>query len=345
MSTRWHRSLLFCIPFLVTSCGDVNEPTIASPGISTTAITPTSISFSWNKAFDGRSDSSALVYKVYQSGPNPAYQSFDTIGEVEAGTLVRTLINADKITISSGIAAGNTYYFNVVVQDEKNNKALYDPLGEYFHSGLVYYYPFQGNRKDVVASNNMVAPATLALPALTLDRFGHPDSAYNFTPSPTPQCLESAINVGLNGNNDRSVSFWVQSANTQNSSARAAFAWGDDSGNGTSFGFFETGTSNPWVAWLSGTADVSTGENSTTSWEHWVIGTSGGAVYTYKNGVQINNGVATTVATLDSLLYVGCGKVAGVPGYPYKGKIDDVRIFNQLLNAGEVANLYAVTQP
>ena len=71
---------------------------------------------------------------MYQSGPNPAYQSFDTISEVEAGTLVGTLTNADNITISSGIAAGNSYYFNVVVVDEEDNKSLYDPLGEHFHA-------------------------------------------------------------------------------------------------------------------------------------------------------------------------------------------------------------------
>jgi len=332
-------------------CGDVNDPTIASPGISTTAITSTSISLSWNKASDGRSDTTALIYRVYLSGPNPAYQSFDTIGEVEAGTLVQTLIDASSITINSGLVAGNTYYINIVVEDEEQNKALYDPLGEYFDAAQVYYYPFQGNSNDVAAmANNLTVPtvpAGFSSPSLTLDRFGHPTSAYNFNPDASPQCLESTVNVGagFTGNANRSVSFWVQSANTPAGTTRAAFAWGDDSGNGTSFGAFEAGTTTPWVAWLSGTADVSTGENATTNWEHWVVSTTGGAVYTYKNGAEVNNGVATTVATLDSLLYVGCGKVAGVPDNPYKGKIDDVRVFNQLLSPTEVANLYAVTRP
>lgn len=346
MSTHYYRYLLCCIPLLVTGCGDVNDPTIALPGISTTAISPTSISLSWNKATDGRTESSALVYKVYQSGPNPAYQSFDTISEVEAGTLVGTLTNADNITISSGIAAGNSYYFNVVVVDEEDNKSLYDPLGEHFHASLAYYYPFQGNRNDVASTNHLVVVAGMSAPGQTLDRFGHPSSAYNFNPDGTSQCLESTSNVGAPiGGADRSVSFWVQSANLTSSTTRAAFAWGNDSGNGTSFGAFEAGTAAPWTVWLGGTEDLSTGSNATTNWEHWVVGIDGSTVYTYKNGAVINNGIAVTVATVDTLLYVGCGIVSGIPGYPYKGIIDDVRVYSQMLSVTDVANLYAVTRP
>lgn len=349
MGNRFRRSLFFCIPLLMMGCGDFNDPVIASPGISTTAITSTSVSLSWIKASDGRSDTTALVYKIYQSGPNPAYQSFDTIGEVEAGTLVQTLTDADSITISSGIVAGNTYYFNIVVLDEEENKALYDPLGEYFQSALVSYYPFNGNSSDVAAAANHLVVATgLALPVLTLDRFGHPGSAYNFNPT-TPQCLQSTSNVGITGNASRSVSFWVRSSNTPAGTVRAPFAWGNGSANGSNFGVFESGVGANWIVWLWGTANVSTGAAVTTDWEHWVIGYDSAAdrVYTYKNGVVVNNGTVPTVVanTVDTLLYVGCGLEAGVLSYPYQGYIDDVRIYNQLLGSTDVANLYALTRP
>src|SRR4030066_1917340 len=160
MGNRFQRSLFFCFPLLILVCGDLNDPTIALPGISPTAIPSTSVSISWNKATDGPSDTTALVYRIYQSGPNPAYQGFDTIAEVEAGTLVQTLTDADSITISSGIVAGNAYYFNIVVLDEEGNKALYDPLGEYFQSALVSYYPFNGNSNDVAAAANHLVVAT-----------------------------------------------------------------------------------------------------------------------------------------------------------------------------------------
>lgn len=349
---NFHRYLIFCIPLLVTGCGDVNEPTIPYPGIATTAMTSTSVSLSWTKATDTRSDPAALVYKVYLSGPNPAYQSFDTIAEVEAGTLVQTRRDANSITISSGIAAGNAYYINIVVQDEEENKALYDPLGEYFHANQISYYPFSGNTNDATATANHLVVATgLALPAVTLDRFGHTSSAYNFTPT-TPQCLQSTANVGitLTGNASRSVSFWVQSSNTPTGTVRVPFAWGNGSTDGSNFGFSEDGVGNYWTVWLWGSADVPTTMAVTTGWEHWVISydSTTDAVYTYKNGVVVTNGTVPSpvASTVDSLLYVGCGvDPTGTLAHPYKGNIDDVRVFNLRLSSTDVANLYAVTRP
>ncbi len=141
----------------------------------------------------------------------------------------------------------------------------------------------------------------------------------------------------------------MQSSNTPTGTARVAFAWGDGSGNGSNFGIYETGVGNNWIAWLWGTADVSTATAVTTSWEHWVIGYDSvtDTVYTYKNGAVVNNGTAPAVVanTVDSLLYIGCGMEASVLDHPYKGNIDDIRVFNQLLSSTEVANLYAVTRP
>ena len=368
MHKNFCRTLVCCAPLLVLGCGDVNDPTIPSPQISTTAISGTSVSLAWSQAADTRSDTSALVYKVYQSGANPAYKSFDTIGEVEAGTLVGTVTGAGSITISSGISAGSAYYFNIVVLDEKGNKALYDPHGEYFHTSQVSYYPFSGNTNNAAAALNPLVLAVdatlpgLALPVLTSDRFIHTGSAYNFTPT-SPQCLQSTALMGtlsLIGNASRSVSFWVQSSNTPAGTKRAPFAWGNEgtSGpitNGTSFGLFESGVvgNNLWNVWLSGTADFSTATAVTSSWEHWVVSYDSVAnlIYAYQNGVRVppgNNGTTPAVvpSTMDTRLYVGCGQNAsGVLSYPYQGNIDDVRIFNQLLGSADVTNLYNTTRP
>jgi hypothetical protein len=349
MRNRFHRNLLFCLPLLITGCGDIEDPSVPDPRIATTAITSTSVSLSWVKATDSQSDASALVYKVYLSGPNPAYQSFDAIDEVEAGTLVQTLTDAGSTTISSGISAGNAYYVNIVVEDEKTNKALYAPLGEYFHVSQISYYPFNGDGNNAAAAANpLVVAAGRALPTVTSDRFSYVGSAYNFSPS---QCLQSTATVGitLTGNASRSVSFWVQSSNTPTGTARAPFAWGTGIGNGSSFGFFENGLGNSWTVWLSGTANVLTSTTVTSNWEHWVIGYNSATnlVYTYKNGAVVNNGTAPAVIanTANTLLYIGCGQDAGVLSYPYQGNIDDVRVFNQLLGSTDVANLYAVTRP
>jgi hypothetical protein len=152
------------------------------------------------------------------------------------------------------------------------------------------------------------------------------------------------------------VSLWVQSSNTTTGTARAAFAWGDGSIDGSNFGFSEDGVGNDWTVWLWGSSDVSTATAVTTGWEHWVVGYDSvtDRVYTYKNGVSANTeDLPTPVAnTVDSLLYVGCGVdpadpvvLTGTLAHPYMGNIDDIRVFNQLLTGPEVANLYAVTRP
>lgn len=344
--------LLLGAPLLVTGCGDINDPVISNPVITTTAIAPTTLSISWAKASDSNTGASALVYKVYVSGPNPAYQSFDTLGEVETGTLVQTLTDAGSTTISTGITTGSAHYINVVVEDEDGNKTLYEPLGEFFHNNQVSYYPFGGNTNDVTATSNHLVVAVdpalpaLALPTVTSDRFLHAGSAYSFNPA-TPQCLQSTSDMVITGNADRTVSFWVQSSNTPSGTTRAAFAWGNESGNGTSFGFRESGLATNWTVWL-GTGSISTGTLATSSWEHWVVSSTGGSVSTYKNGTAVNSAAAATVNTATpSLLYVGCGRVgAGTSlGNLYQGNIDDVRIFNSFLNTTDVANLYRVTQP
>ena len=339
---------------MLAGCTDLNSPIISYFGIATTAISSNSISIAWNKASDGRTTSTALVYKVYISGPNPLYQSFNTIGQVEAGTLVATLTDAASATISTGIAAGNFYYINIVVQDEVGNKNVYDPLGEYFDAGQVAYYPFSGSAVDVVAANNLVVanltPATgttLTLPFATLDRFGHPASAYSFAPTATAsQCLQSTTNIGITGTAARTVSFWVQSANTTTpATQRVPFAWGDGSAAGSSFGVYETGIGNNWTAWLGGASVGDTGTAVTTSWEHWVIGYDGANVLTYKNGAAVTSS-ALAANTLDGLLYVGCAaNPAGTLVNPYLGKIDDLRIFNVAPTAINVANLYDKTRP
>lgn len=343
-------SLLCCAQLLASGCADLNSPVIDYPGISTTAITSTSVTISWNKATDGLTPQTALVYNVYVSDMDPLYQSFDTIAEVEAGTLVATLTDVAIATVS-GLTAGHTYYINVVVQDEEGNKAVYDPLGEYVHANQLAYYPFSGNGNDVAGANNFVVPLItgIAAPTLTLDRFAHVASAYNFAPTTTTShCLQSTANVGITGSAARTISFWVQSANTTTpSTQRVPFAWGDGSIAGSNFSVYENGIGSSWMVWLGGSTTVSTTPIVTTNWEHWVIGYDGTDIFAYQNGVAVAAPPTTFVAgTAASPLYVGCGaNPAGTLVNPYMGKIDDLRIFDVLLDGTAVTALYNATKP
>ncbi|ATW28166.1 beta strand repeat-containing protein [Candidatus Formimonas warabiya] len=102
--------------------GDITAPEVADSTIRTSGLSDTSVTLSWNKATDDVSAQSALQYMVYRSDSN----HIDTVVNIEAnGTAVGSYaadINTKQIT---GLTAGTTYYFNVVVKDEAGNKTAY----------------------------------------------------------------------------------------------------------------------------------------------------------------------------------------------------------------------------
>jgi hypothetical protein len=101
---------------------DTTAPTSGNSGTITTAsVTETGLTLNWTKATDAGTAQANLQYLAYYSNSS----SFDSILEVEAGTAVGTYtadINTKPVT---GLTAGTTYYFNVIVKDEAGNKAVY----------------------------------------------------------------------------------------------------------------------------------------------------------------------------------------------------------------------------
>jgi hypothetical protein len=81
-----------------------------------------------------------------------------------------------------------------------------------------------------------------------------------------------------------------------------------------------------WVSPISG------------SWWHYTVVRNGTAVTFYQNGVQV--GTTQTLASNDTLTTRGIG---GVGAVPFKGSLDDVRIYNRALSLSEVTQLYNYT--
>jgi len=101
---------------------DTTAPAVADGTITTSGLTDTQVTLSWNKATDDVSAKGALQYLVYRSdSPN-----IDTVANaVYYGTAVGNYaadISTKEIT---GLTAGATCYFNVVVKDEAGNKTAY----------------------------------------------------------------------------------------------------------------------------------------------------------------------------------------------------------------------------
>ncbi len=98
-------------------------PVPGNSGImSTSLVTETTLTLDWTAATDDNDPPSDLEYKVYRS-------LFNNISTVAAAKANGTAVNgytANIVTLGvTGLTAGTTYYFNVLVRDSGGNEAAY----------------------------------------------------------------------------------------------------------------------------------------------------------------------------------------------------------------------------
>ncbi len=98
------------------------DRSIKSDGtMSVSDIESTRLRLSWAAAHDSVNPN--LTYSVYRAvAPN-----FDTLPEVEAGTLLTSASNVTSLLVTD-LAEASTYYFNVVVEKENGFKLLYKKI-------------------------------------------------------------------------------------------------------------------------------------------------------------------------------------------------------------------------
>ncbi len=202
--------------------------------------------------------------------------------------------------------------------------------------GLVAYYAFDGNLRD---SNGTFAAGTVV--GSKIDEAGG-SLGYEAGLRGSAASFNGATGVrlpnGLISTNSYTVALWVKPAQLTAFTptffgARTPDAWVSllPMGHG-----FVNGATMLW----SGTAwyDAGTGMNVPAGqWSHLAFSVNNGAVYVYVNGVRRFSGagfpnVFTTVGGVFAL---------GVNWWdaPYKGAMDELRIYNRALNDAEVAGL------
>lgn len=213
-------------------------------------------------------------------------------------------------------------------------------------SGLVAFYPFSSNGND--ASGNGLH-GTVNGATLTADRFGVGSNAYGF------DGINDFIDAGnpsqLQIVNTITLSVWVKNSSftyglnmlskTQTTNPSGTQGHGyrlqlTQTGDGTQYygtyvyypGFGATGLN------FSGGAAFTANE-----WVNFTFTLDGSIAKWYKNGVEVfsvSNHQPLTAATLGNFV-IGAGST-GV--YNFNGQIDDVAVYNRVLSATEVLQLY-----
>jgi len=101
--------------------GDLEAPAIADSIITTSNITKNGVTLAWEEAEDNVSAGGNLLYRVYVSDDD----NLDTVDDIETNGTALTDFSAIDMYAVTGLSAGTTYYFNVIVKDEADNKAAY----------------------------------------------------------------------------------------------------------------------------------------------------------------------------------------------------------------------------
>ncbi len=222
------------------------------------------------------------------------------------------------------------------------NRALSDCEIQYLYhengwgfvsNGLVAYYPFNGNANDESGNghNGTISGATL-----TLDRFGNSNRSYHF--DGIDDDIQAAGTFG--GTAEMSVSAWCYVTGTTGT-FQPIFE--SPSSDASSLLHFQLNTFGNVAIYPDGGPAILLPIISPyplNVWRHLAITIKSGDIKIYENGVIISSSSATYSLLTTNYMKIGSGCLTPCSPRFFKGKIDDIRIYNRSLSSSEVTALY-----
>jgi hypothetical protein len=204
-------------------------------------------------------------------------------------------------------------------------------------NGLVGWWPFSGNANDQSgnANNGIVNGATL-----TTDRFGVVNSAYSFNDNYIVIPSSNSLNFTKG-----TISFWLNSNDTNlmvpikkndfNGASNEQFSFALNYPN--LFSLKYNSFCQPGIGWYSTGGRISSLTNG--NW-HMVSVSFSSDIRIYVDGFLITSisGPLTNADSCSSDIQIG-REWSSFPNY-FKGKLDDLGIWNRALTQQEITNLY-----
>jgi hypothetical protein len=274
----------------------------------------------------------------------------------------------NKVTVFNSSGCSNSDSTNVLIINgiqQKDtaicigsNLKLSFPFGTFPSNGLIAWYPFNGNMNDESGNGNNGSNNGVYL---STDRFGTVNSSYYFGQNNNGSSgititNNSILNFGIGLNKQFSISLWYYEDSLLNIALNGQFGLllkkGNLNGNssGQDYSIYREGSelgSGCGSSSLAGGDNCSWGGVNTTSVKNWHnytvvfnqnIGNAGGTKNVYIDGVSNSScNYYSKNATNNNPLYIGS---AG-----FKGKIDDISIWNRTLTQTEIQTLYNGRNP
>ncbi|MCH7722683.1 MAG: T9SS type A sorting domain-containing protein [Bacteroidetes bacterium] len=249
--------------------------------------------------------------------------------------------SGSTVTWTAPLDIGN-YYLNCKVQDiygglaEDSIEVSVRDTSIHQSGDLVAYYPFNGNANDESGYNNH---GTVNGAALVADRFGNPNSAYQF--DGINDYIKVPNSESLNFKNSITVSFWIKAGEFFE---REAYPLS----HGNWEYRWKVSITDKRIRWTiirpdSVIKDLDSETELTLNNLYNVTTVYNGSDYE----IYINGKLDALSSFSGSILQTNIDFMIGqvLPGdnrYNFKGVLDDIRIYNYALSIQEIINLYDI---
>lgn len=261
----------------------------------------------------------------------------------------RTVQYITILLILGALGAGYWYF------SARAGSKLSAPQTGTLTSGLVGYWTFDGgltSSSTATDSSSSGIGGTLTNGPQKVP--GKVGQAINFWPNGVD--TQAYINMGdpaggqLDfGSGDFSVGFWMKTSGYVDQSSSINVPLSKTAvGTGNAAGYyFQYGSSNQLQFVIrngSSTYSIATPTSIVGDWHYYMGTRSGSTMYFYQDGVSVGS-TAVSGSTSNSEFFQVGSYGAGGPYFNVNGSMDELRVYNRALAAGEIQSLFVLGQP
>lgn len=204
------------------------------------------------------------------------------------------------------------------------------------NSGLIAYYPFNGNTNDESGNENHPTNDTSIL---TTDRKGDDDSSVMFSGQSFTNYIQLDIDTSpIDVSSEYTLGFWVYKEGDGSSNPRVLEFWGNDGPGQLGVTWYNDDTVTIGNILNNGDVEIFNVPLSPQTWHYITYSVSPEEIKLYIDGELTDNRNINSSASLVGDVAFG---MMNHPGWDsFNGKVDDVAIWDRVLTVDEVKYIF-----